>query len=328
MISSDVKSPIYFHMYIYMYIYIFLQDFNDASIIHIYKQKGNWQACDNHCGISLLSILSKILARVFLNHLNYQLKHELLPESQCGFRNELDMVSRDGLWKIMAKYGYPETFFSIIRQFHDGMHARVQDHGESSVAFPITNGVKQGCILAPTLFSIMFSVMLFDAFSGLDNGSDIWYHTDGSVFNLIRLQAKTKVKTDIVYVLLFTDDYALNATTKARMQNSVDKFLMACDNFGLTITTKKTEVMHQLTPRKSYVDPIIAIKGQRLKVVEKFTYLGSTLSKSIVMDDKVNTILWPTPGMCGSREASQKQPKSRYTKLSFLPPYFMTVKHG
>ena len=34
----------------------------------------------------------------------------------------------------------------------------------------MTNGVKQGCVLAPTLFSMMFSTMLTDAFQDGDNG--------------------------------------------------------------------------------------------------------------------------------------------------------------
>ena len=61
------------------------QDFKDASIIHLYKHKGNCQACDNHHGISLLSITGKALARVLLNHLIVHLERGLLPESQCGF---------------------------------------------------------------------------------------------------------------------------------------------------------------------------------------------------------------------------------------------------
>ena len=100
----------------------------------------------------------------------------------------------------MAKYTCHEKFITIVREFHDGMHARVQDNRESFVAFSITNRVKQGCVLAPTLFSIMFSEMLFDTFYGSDIGIDIQYRTDGSVFNLRRIQAKTKVKTDIVRV--------------------------------------------------------------------------------------------------------------------------------
>ena len=42
--------------------------------------------------------------------------------------------------------------------------ARVLDDGEAFKAFPVTNGVKQGCVLAPMVFSIMLSAMLSDAF--------------------------------------------------------------------------------------------------------------------------------------------------------------------
>ena len=110
----------------------FSQDFKDASIIHLYKRKGNPQVCDNHRGISLTKAF--------------------------------DTVSRDGLWKIMAKFGCRPRSIAMVRQFHDGMQARVQNDGEYSEPFPVTNGVKQGCVMAPTLFSMMFSAMLTDAF--------------------------------------------------------------------------------------------------------------------------------------------------------------------
>ena len=60
-----------------------------------------------------------------------------------------DTVSRDGLWKSMAKFGCPTKFIAMVRQFHDGMFAmlaRVQNDGEFSDPFPVTNGVKQGCV--------------------------------------------------------------------------------------------------------------------------------------------------------------------------------------
>nr|VZI08822.1 unnamed protein product [Spirometra erinaceieuropaei] len=62
------------------------QDFKDATIVHLYKRKGNRQVCDNHRGISLLNIAGKIFARILLNRLNNHLQQGLLPESQCGFR--------------------------------------------------------------------------------------------------------------------------------------------------------------------------------------------------------------------------------------------------
>ena len=67
----------------------FPQEFKDASIIHLYKRKGNPLVCDNHRGISLLSIAGKILAKILLNRLNDHLYQKgLIPESQCGFRKD------------------------------------------------------------------------------------------------------------------------------------------------------------------------------------------------------------------------------------------------
>ena len=72
------------------------QEFKDESITHLFKRKGNPQLCNNHHGISLLSITGKALARVLLNRLNEHLEQSgILPESQCGFRKDrgtIDMI--------------------------------------------------------------------------------------------------------------------------------------------------------------------------------------------------------------------------------------------
>ena len=62
----------------------------------------------------------------------------------------------------------------------------------------------------------------------------------------------------------------------------------SCDSYALIISIKKTEVVYQPALGKPYKDPTITVKGQRLQVVDKFTYLGSTLSKVMHIDDEVN----------------------------------------
>ena len=44
----------------------------------------------------------------------------------------------------------------------------------------MTNGVKQGCVLTSTLFSMMCSAMLIDAFQDGDNGIPIRNLSDGN----------------------------------------------------------------------------------------------------------------------------------------------------
>ena len=69
----------------------------------------------------------------------------------------------------------------MVRQFHDGMMVKVMDDGDESKVFPVTTGVKQGCVLAPTLFSMVFSAMLHDAFHNSNDGFVINYRMDGGL---------------------------------------------------------------------------------------------------------------------------------------------------
>lgn len=110
----------------------------------------------------------------------------------------------------------------MVRQFPDEMMARVSrvmESGDSSNPFNVTNGVKQGCILAPA----QFAAMLLDALHDLHIGVHMRFRTDGKLFNLRKLQAKTKVFEELVCELLFADDYALVANTSDDMQLIMDR---------------------------------------------------------------------------------------------------------
>ena len=193
--------------------------------------------------------------------------------------------------RTLENYGKVWLFCQIqamVRQFHEGMFARVQNDGEFSEPFPVTNGVKQGCVLASKLFSMMFSAMLTDAFQDDDNGIPIRYRFDGKIFNLSRLQAKSKVQTKVLDEFLFADDMAKGAPTEEKMQNGVDQISDSCDSYDLTTSIKTTEVVYQPAPGKPYKVHTITVKGQQLQVVDKFTYLGSTLSRAVHIDGDVN----------------------------------------
>ena len=263
--------------------------------------------------MSLLSITGKVLARVLLNHLTMHLEKGLL-KSQCGFwvgQGTVDMmftarqlqekcqeqrcdlyttfvdltkavntVSRDGLQKILAKYGCPENFISIVWQFHNGMRAHAQYNGDISEAFAVRNGVKQGCVLAPILFCLMFLAMLQDAFHHPKDGICIIYQTDGKLHNQCHLKAVTKVKQTVIRDFLFAYDCALNVTSECNIQDSLDRFLHSLWEFWSHHEHKTTEVMFQPAPGKPYLKPNITVNDTVLNDVEKFTYLRSTISRA------------------------------------------------
>ena len=186
----------------------------DAKIVTLYKNKGERSDCNNYRGISLHSIVAKAFARVVLSKLQL-LADRFYPESQCGFpteRSTIDMVfslrqlqekcheqkrplylafinltkafhlvSRNGLFALLERIGCPPKLLKMITSFHDDMNGTVQFDGSSSDPFPIKNGVKQGCVLAPTLFGVFFSLLLCYAFRESEDGIFLHTRSDGTL---------------------------------------------------------------------------------------------------------------------------------------------------
>ena len=88
------------------------------------------------------------------------------------------------------------------------MLGTVKINGERSESFEMTNGVKQGCVIAPILFILYFDAMLKEAISNCTKEIYIRFRTDGSLFNLARLRAQTKTSMNLVQELLYADDCA------------------------------------------------------------------------------------------------------------------------
>uniref|UniRef100_A0A183SZY4 Reverse transcriptase domain-containing protein n=1 Tax=Schistocephalus solidus TaxID=70667 RepID=A0A183SZY4_SCHSO len=283
-----------------------------VTIVHFYKRKGNRHLCDNHRGISLLKIAKKLFTRILLNRLNGHLEQDMLPESQCGFRrhcgttdmifvagqlqekcqeilthlfttfvdlkNAFDPVNLDRLWKCMQKFGCPERFTHMVRQLHDGMTARVNDNGKISEAFAVTNGMKQGCVLAPNLFNLMFSVMLTEAYRDNHPGIHIAYRMGGRILKQKRRHFRSRVSTAAIRKLRFTEDCALNASTQGEIQRSMDLFATACDNFVISINTP---------PNTIFTEAHINFNGAQLQSVDTVLYLGINLSRSNKVHDEI-----------------------------------------
>ena len=204
------------------------QDMKDAVIITIYKKKGDSADCGNSRGISLLSIAGKVLAAIMLQRLNTQISEKkTLPDSQYGFRKDrnttdavfsirqlqekcheekknlymafidlskaFDTVNRELLWRVLQKFGVPAKYLSVLRQFHDGMQARVRAGGLTSDPFPVAVGVKQGCVLAPALFNLFLAAITLITHNiiGGYKGVEIEYRLDG---NLVHPSSTYKVR--------------------------------------------------------------------------------------------------------------------------------------
>jgi hypothetical protein len=87
-------------------------DMRDSNIVILYKNKVDRSDCNNYRGISLLSIVGKVFARVVLGR-QQALASRVYPEPQCGFkagRSTVDMTPASGKM--------PRTADAIVYSFH------------------------------------------------------------------------------------------------------------------------------------------------------------------------------------------------------------------
>ena len=219
-----------------------------------------------------------------------------------------DTVHRKGHWRILSRLGCPPKSLTILQQLHTGQQGQVKHNGEFSDSFLIENGVKQGCILAPTLLAIFFSVILREAKVDLQDGIYIRVRTDGRVFNLRRLMAHTKTSGELINDLLYAEDCALLAHTEEALQPIVTCFAQAATAFGLTIRLKKTEVIYQKPPRAVFLPPNFNIDWHQLNAVEHFAYLRSVIyNDATTLKDVDNRTAKPS-SCCGRLQKRETAP--------------------
>ena len=124
-------------------------------------------------------------------------------------------------------------------------------------------------MLAPTLFGIYFAVMLKHAFGNSTEGVYLHRISDGGLYNMARLRAKTKTRIVLIRDMLYADNAAVTAHKEEHLQHLMDRFSQACDKFKLTVSLKKTNILSQDTESQ----PTISINNYQLDVVKEFTCL-------------------------------------------------------
>ena len=148
-----------------------------------------------------------------------------------------------------------------------------------SSSFPFTNWVKQGWILISTLFGIFFSMWIYYAFNDSTDGMYLHTISDASLFNLARLKDKTLVQNILVRELLFADDAVLVSYTEEGLQCMFSKFVDDCNEFGVIISIKRTQVMGLNTSSV----PSLHLEGHSLEAVIDLVYPCQTYQQEITL---------------------------------------------
>jgi hypothetical protein len=176
------------------------------------------------------------------------------------FKKAFDSVNHEKLLEAVYKEGVRGKFFGALKVMYESLVSCVRVNHELSDICECPVGVRQGCVLSPTLFSLFIN-QLANYIS--ENG----VHGVQLLPNLLEL-----------FILLFADDVALISTTPGGLQAQLNSLKLCCDKLKLTVNKDKTKVMvfrkgGFLGDREKWF-----FEGSPIEVVNKYCYLGFTFT--------------------------------------------------
>ena len=288
----------------------------DAELVPLPK-KGNLRDCDNWRGICLLSVLGKIFARVLQGRLQ-ELAEAVLPESQCGFRpgrsttdmvyalaqlielaeeagvslflvfvdlaKAYDSVPREALWKALRTLGAPEPLVRLVESFHEGTGVRVRVGDGHSDLVQVRNGLRQGCVMAPVLFTLYAFVVVLDWSDRVSSEPDVGFafsfkHGGRIPSSLLPHGCKIAGILTKIRELQFADDLCLVAISQHGAEVSLRTYDVTARDWGLTLSWNKTKLM-AIGARVRAKEILSEDGSQKAEVVSEFRYLGVVFSVS------------------------------------------------
>ena len=219
-----------------------------------------------------------------------------------------DTINRELLWKIMARYGVPNSLISVIQKLYRDVKIDLRI-GKEKTTFGSTCGVKQGDNLAPILF-IMFMNCVAESLDELwdfeqPNLQYVPDDEDGRPQGqLTKMPVKTKKGERFnFFKSYYVDDAAFILLNREDAIRATKLIVSHFKRFGLTVHTgsrslgegSKTEALYIPPPRKEpYTEEEllaatadITIDDDRfISYTDEFKYLGSLLEKQL--DDVVD----------------------------------------
>ena len=205
-----------------------------STIVRIHKI-GSYHSADNYIGISLTTVFSKIVIGVLNDRLDvWSNTNNIITEVQAGFkkgystidngfilhalikkyhakkrkvyvafidyRKAFDSVDRSKMWEILQKHDINGKMLRTIKSISTSVLSNVKCNNDNTDYFRYPNGIREGCIMSPLLFSYL----------------------EQEITNEIRRRGENGIQlfpgAAEIAILLFADDIILIADTFTELQ--------------------------------------------------------------------------------------------------------------
>ena len=262
-----------------------------------FTKKGDLGLVKNYRCITLMSIEAKIYHALLRNYIELKIDN-ILRKYQNGFRRNrsttsqiltirrilegvrsknlgatilfvdftkaFDSIHRGKMEQILLAYGLPKETVAAIMMLYRNTKVKVRSPDGDTDYFDIVAVVLQGDTQAPYLLIICLDYILKTSIDKIKENS----------FKLTKERSRrhpAKTITDANYA----DDIALLANAPAQAETLLYSLERATAGIGLHVNAHKTEDMCF-----NQTGNISTLNGSTLKLVDKFTYLGSSVSST------------------------------------------------
>ena len=268
---------------------IFPQCWRVALIVLIHK-KGHITDLDNYRGISLLSVLSKIFSAIMNNRImEWAVNNNKFSPSQLGFmkgirtsdalnlvhniiddycykknaklfacfvdfRKAFDNVPRGILLEKLWNLGITGKMFNIIKSMYSDDSVRIKMGEYMSTSVSVSKGVKQGCVLSPTLFNLFIS-----------DFPDLLSKPSG---NTVFIDDNERIPC-----IMWADDIVIFSQSAAGLQEQINRLHEFSINNKLPVNTSKTKCMCCCKSGK-IIRNNFSYGQESLEDVKEYVYLG------------------------------------------------------
>ena len=171
-----------------------------------------------------------------------------------------DLVSLEKLFQILEKKGLPYSVMRLLIDMYQRQRVRTIWNGEVSDFFSSSNGVRQGGVLSPILFTVYIDVLLQ---------------------RLEASQIGCVVGGEYLGVLGYADDVTLLAPTV----DALKSMLQMCETFGrefdISYNPRKTVCIQFKRKGANNATPNVSLNGTQLQWQNTVKHLGSFVSQNM-----------------------------------------------
>ena len=200
------------------------------------------------------------------------------------FKKAFDRVCHAALWATMRLYNINDNLIRTIECLYNKATSAAYHDNNIGEWFRTAIGVRQGCLLSPTLFNIFLERIMADALEDHEGTVSIGSRTITNFCFAEDIDGLAGQEQELVKLV----NYLKEASTAYGMQTSVEKTQLMTNNTNgistdITIDNKKLETVRSF----KYLGAIVSDEGSKPEVLSRIAQTTAAVTKlKVIWNDK------------------------------------------